>query len=356
MSGEWIFIFYYTFQRKEGGKCGHFSLSALRERSQMKSKHIFWGALVLFNTIAFGALLYFVCAKADYSLNQKEDSYLIGASYMTMNNEFYKIVNEEISARVEAEGDRFILRDPALDARRQIEQIEEMLAEGIDVLVVTPVDWESLTSVLERAKKEGVRIIVADTNVQNDRLADCTITSDNYNAGTLVGEYFLSQKKEAKLIIMTHESTKSGQDRVRGFLDTVSRREGIEIVRSIECEGQTEIAMPRLQEAIAQGVEFDNVFCLNDLASVGVAAALEENGMLDSVDVYGVDASPDSKGLIKEEMMQATAAQFPSEIGSQIAEAIYKLLDGEKTEKNILVPVELITRENVEEFGIDRWQ
>ena len=72
----------------------------------------------------------------DYSLNQKEDSFLIGASYMTMNNEFYKIMNEEISAKVEAEGDRFILRDPALDADRQKEQIEEMLQKGIDVLVV----------------------------------------------------------------------------------------------------------------------------------------------------------------------------------------------------------------------------
>lgn len=275
---------------------------------------------------------------------------------MTMNNEFYKILNEEISAKVEAEGDRFILRDPALNAGRQIEQIEEMLSEGMDVLVVTPVDWESLTFVLERAKREGVRIIVADTNVQDDELADCTITSDNYRAGVLVGEYFLTQKKEAKLVIMTHEATKSGQDRVQGFLDAVNCQKGIEIVRRIECEGQTEIAMPKLQEAIAQGVEFDNVFCLNDLASVGVVAALEENGMLDSVDVYGVDASPDSKVLIKEEMMQASVAQFPSEIGGRIAEVIYKLLNGETIEKDVLVPVELITPENVEEFGIDRWQ
>ena len=155
---------------------------------------------------------------------------------------------------------------------------------------------------------------------------------------------------------MTHEATKSGQDRVQGFLDAVNYQKGIEIVRRIECEGQTEIAMPKLQEAIAQGVEFDNVFCLNDLASVGVVAALEENGMLDSVDVYGVDASPDSKVLIKEEMMQASVAQFPSEIGGRIAEVIYKLLNGETIEKDVLVPVELITPENVEEFGIDRWQ
>lgn len=327
-----------------------------REIKMLKSKNMFLGALVLFNIIAFGTLVYGICTKADYSLNQKENSYLIGASYMTMNNEFYKILNEEINARVEAEGDRFILRDPALDSDRQIEQIEEMLAEEIDVLVVAPVDWESLSSVLGRAKEQGVRIIVADTNVQDDKLVDCTITSDNYNAGVLVGEYFLEQEKDAKLIIMTHEAAKSGQDRVQGFLDTVSRQKGIEIVCKIECEGQTEIAMPALQKVIDQNIYFDHIFCLNDLASVGVVAALEENNMLDSVDVYGVDASPDSKALIKEGMMKASAAQFPSDLGCEIADEIYRLLDGKETEKDILVPVELITPENVEEFGIDRWQ
>ena len=78
--------------------------------------------------------------------------------------------------------------------------------------------------------------------------------------------------------------------------------------------------------------------------------------MLDLVGVYGVDASPDSKALIKENMIGASAAQFPSKIGRETADTIYGLLEGKETEKNILVPVELITPENVDEFGIDRWQ
>lgn len=72
---------------------------------------------------------------------------------MTMNNEFYKIVSEEINAKVESEGDQLILRDPALNAERQIEQIEEMLDKGIDVLVVTPVDWQSLILCAETCKR-----------------------------------------------------------------------------------------------------------------------------------------------------------------------------------------------------------
>lgn len=319
-------------------------------------KKFFWIIFTAVNIVLFVLLILAGITGEDYSVNQKENARLIGASYMTMNNEFYKIISEEISARVEAEGDRLILRDPALDANRQIEQIDDMLDLGIDVLVLTPVDWQSLKPVLEKAKSEGVLIVVLDTNIYEEELADCTITSDNYNAGVMVGEYFLTQCSKARLIIMTHEETRSGQERVQGFLDAVGNRDEIEIVKKIPCEGQLEIAMPRLQEAISEGVEFDNIFCLNDLASMGAAAALEENNMLDKVGLYGVDASPDSKALIKEGMMDASAAQFPSEIGNNAADVIYRLLNGEAVEKKILVPVQLITRENVEEFGTDRWQ
>lgn len=294
--------------------------------------------------------------KEDYSLNQKENSYLIGASYMTMNNEFYEILSEEISNRVELEEDRLILMNPALNAQRQIEQIEEMMAQGIDVLVVTPVDWQSLSGVLKKAKEQGIYIVVVDSNLEDESLADCTITSDNYGAGRIIGDYFLEQNEHARLIVMTHDVAKSGQDRVQGFLDAVEGQPGIEIVEKVNCDGQLEIAMPEMQEIIDKGVEFDSVFCLNDLASVGVVAALDENQMLETVRVYGVDASPDAKALIKEGMMSASAAQFPSRIGQTAADVIYRLLDGQSVEKNISVPVELVTGENVELFSIDRWQ
>lgn len=321
---------------------------------KLRKIYILIVVLLYLSIVVLGAVTFL--GKKDYSLKQKENSYLIGASYMTMNNEFYEILSEEISNRIEIEEDRLILRDPALDAQRQIDQIDEMIDLGIDVLVVTPVEWDRLTDVLNKAKQQGIYIVVVDSDLEDESLADCTITSDNYSAGCMVGAYFLEQNEKAELIVMTHDETRSGQDRVRGFLDTVEQNPDIHVVRSVECYGQLEIAMPRMQDMIDEGVEFDNVFCLNDLASVGVVAALDENQMLDGVGVYGVDASPDAKALIKEGMMSASAAQFPSQIGQMAADVIYQLLAGESVEKHISVPVELVTKDNVEQFRIDRWQ
>lgn len=311
--------------------------------------------ILAINIVITVSVCSFFFGKKDFSSEQKENGRLIGASYMTMNNEFYKIISEEVSYRIEAEGDRLILRDPALNPERQAEQIEDMLDMGISALIVAPADSECLREVLKKAREQGVSIIVVDTAVADGIPADCTITSDNYKAGVLVAEHYLTEHESGDLVIMTHESAESARERVAGFVDTISRNENIHIVKEIGCEGQVEIAMPKLQEAIDEGLQFDSIFCLNDLASVGVVAALDENGLLDQVDVYGVDASPDSKALIYEGMMDATAAQFPTVIGERAADTLYDLLDGKEV-TDILTPVKLITRSNVEEFGISRWQ
>lgn len=292
----------------------------------------------------------------DISTNQKEKSYLIGASYMTMNNEFYEILNEQISHRVEAEGDRIILRDPALSVRRQQEQIEMMLEEGISVLILTPVDADGLSDVLKKAHNRGVKVIVVDSSVSDETLVDCTIVSDNYKAGCLLGEYLMRNKDSSRVVIMTHETATSGRERVQGFLDTIRGSDQITVVRKVPCEGQLEVAMPKMEKIIEAGTRFDSVFCLNDPASLGVAAALDSNGLLDSVDIYGVDASPDAKQLIDEGKMKASVAQFPSQIGEEAANAIYDLLEGKEVERYISVPVELVTKENVEQYNVDRWQ
>ena len=300
-------------------------------------------------------LLYLVF-QPDASTGQKEHSHLIGASYMTMNNEFYEILNEQISHRVEAEGDRMVLRDPALSVERQVAQIEEMLEMGIDVLILTPVNADSLTDVLKRAHEQGVRIIVVDSSISDRNLADCTIVSDNYRAGCIIGEYLLSTRQKADVVIMTHETATSGKERVQGFLDMIQGQEGIRVVEQVPCEGQLEIAMPKMEKLIEQGVRFDCVFCLNDPASLGVAAALDGHGLLDKVDLYGVDASPEAKQLIYENRMKASVAQFPTRIGDEAADAVYKLLRKEAVESYISVPVELVTRDNVEQYNVDRWQ
>ena len=85
-------------------------------------------------------------------------------------------------------------------------------------------------------------------------------------------------------------------------------------------------------------------------------AAIEGAGLSGEILVYSVDGSPEAKTMVAEQMMTATCAQFPGRLASEATRAAYEILNGNEVEKEIIIPVELITEENVDRFDISGWQ
>lgn len=327
-----------------------------KAKTSEKTRKGFGFALILINGIMAAGLLFFLFTKRDLSAQQREEARLIGACYMTMNNPYYEIVNEEIRAVVEENGDVLVTRNPALDSEKQVEQIQELIDMGVSAIFVTPVDWIAICPVLEQAREKGIRIIAVDADIYEEELADCTVVSDNYMAGVLCAAHLMGSCDSARIVLLEHSRAKSSLDRMAGFEDTLAGSDWYQIVARGECDGQLEVAMPVMEEVIRTGVEYDTVFALNDPSALGCMAAMEDAGVLDGVRVYGVDGAPEAKAMILEGMMTATSAQFPAEIGRKAAENMYRLLNGEACEARISVPVCLITGENVREYEIGRWQ
>ena len=132
----------------------------------------------------------------DFSLTQRESAHKFGATYMTMNNPFFEVINETIRATVESNGDMLLTRDPALDAVRQTQQIYDLIDEGVEAIFIAPVDFEKIIPAIEYGRKKGVKIIFVDTEIYDESLADCIVVSDNYHAGVLCAEYLLQQKPQ----------------------------------------------------------------------------------------------------------------------------------------------------------------
>lgn len=306
--------------------------------------------------IAVLGFIGFILGKKDYSLSQNEFAHKFGASFMTMNNPFFEVINNSIKTTVEANGDILITRNPALDSDRQIEQINDLIDEGIEALFVAPVDYEKIIPVIKKAKEKGIIIIFVDTESYEDDIADGIVVSDNYLAGKLCADYMMKNSSAARIVICEHPRTKSSNDRVNGFMDAISEHDKYQIVGSVNSEGQLELAMPAMKEVIEKKIEFDTVFSINDLSALGTMAALKDAGMLSKVSVLGVDGSPEAKAMIKEGLMTATSAQYPSKIGENAINQLYSILNGQEYEKKILVPVQLITSDNVDEYGTANWQ
>ncbi|MBQ3449519.1 MAG: sugar ABC transporter substrate-binding protein [Synergistaceae bacterium] len=279
-----------------------------------------------------------------------------GATYMTMNNPFFGVMNDAIKAEVEKNGDTLITLDPALDPVKQISQIEDMVAQGVDAIFLNPVDWQAVAPGLMAAHEAGIPIINVDAAVYDEDYVACIVASDNLAAGQVFGEDMLKRlPKGGKAIILGHPTTKTGIDRIAKFKEIIEAHPEFTIAAEDSSEGQLEIAMPKMENIIQAHPDMNVVMCVNDPTARGVIQALKAANMK-GVLIYGVDGSPDAKKAIKEGDMTGTAAQSPINIGKIGVEMAYKILAGEKVEKHIPVPVQLITAENVDEFGVDGWQ
>ena len=146
--------------------------------------------------IAFFGLIIAIYMKTYFCYAQKYQKHkrVFGATYMTMNNQFYKVINNEIKLQVEENGDHLIALDPALDSEKQNEQIKYLVKKGVDVIFLNPVDWKKIKTGLEAAKKAGIPVIVIDTPVYDDDLFDMTIVSDNYQAGVQCAKYMMKKR------------------------------------------------------------------------------------------------------------------------------------------------------------------
>lgn len=322
-----------------------------KKRIQTCQKCALWSIFVL--VICCLAFIYSKASMPDS--NQMK----IGATYMTMNNDFYQTLNAELEKKTNQQGSRLYVRDSELDEKKQSQQIAYFIKEKVDIIVINPVksDSPAIIKALNKAKKAGIRIIVVDAPMSKQVAVDTTIVSDNYQAGVLIAKDMMSRLSEANILLLEHQNAISAMDRLQGFLDTIKGHPGYRIVSQLETFGQTEESMPQVKNALDNGLEFNVVMALNDRAAIGALAAIKDQGVAEKIYIYGVDGSPDIKNfLANTNDIQGTVAQSPIQMGRKVAEVIELLREEKSCDRQYLIPVRLINKDNISEYIVTGWQ
>ncbi|PHV70054.1 LacI family transcriptional regulator [Sporanaerobium hydrogeniformans] len=280
-----------------------------------------------------------------------------GATYMTMNNPYFIALDNSIEAVLAANGDVLITRDPAQDQEKQNAQIKEMIEEGVVSIFVNPVDWKGIKPALEMCYEAGIPVFNIDTYVYDSKYVVSCILSDNYNAGVQIAKDVMKKKESAKIAIINDQNINSTALRVQGFLDTIEGHAAYQVVLKNSMTAELEGAMEITKQIIDEGITYDVILGGNDPTALGALAALQLRRVdLQDILIYGIDGSPDGKAMIEQGFLEGTSAQFPIEIGKTAAELAYQYLEGNEIEREIIIPVQLITIDNLTDFDPDGWQ
>lgn len=313
-------------------------------------------------SIFFVVLLIFALAACNNSEKsggngkKSKDHYVFGYTSMTQNNPFFQVLEKSIREKVEANGDKLVTTNPAMNVELQINQIEDMIAQGIDAIFLNPVDWEGIRPALVMLEEAGIPIINYDTEVKDFKYVTAYVGSDNKNAGRVAGEDLVKRYPDGgKIAVLDSPTMNSINDRISGFMEAIEGK-NFKIVAQQDGKGDLETSLGITEDILQAHPDIIAIMGGNDPTALGALAAAKAANKTD-IAIYGVDGSPSAKAAIAEGgAFAGTGAQSPISIGKISVDVAYKVLKGEKFEKRTPVETFIINKDNVEKYGTDGWQ
>ena len=239
-----------------------------------------------------------------------------------------------------------------LDVEKQTQIIENVIQTGVRALCVTPSGSKEVASVLAKATRAGIPLVIADTRVDPGAASAAGVKlgtfvgSDNYEGGRLAGQFLVqSSGGQAKVAILEgipgHET---GDSRLRGFRDAVAGSPGITIVASQPANWERDQGFTVFQNMLQAHAEIDALFAASDLMALGAVEAIAVANRTGTIRVIGFDALDDARKAIEAGKMAASVAQSPYDMGRIAVESADKLIRGETVPADQKVPIVLVTK------------
>ncbi|MBS4208132.1 substrate-binding domain-containing protein [Bacillus sp. FJAT-50079] len=238
------------------------------------------------------------------------------------------------------------------DVATQISQMENLIAQGVDAIIVAAVDSDSLDGTIKKARDAGIEVVGLNMIINSDHLSSY-IGPNDVQAGELETQYVVDQLGgKGNVVIFEGPIGISAQiQRKEGIYNVIDANDGMNVLEIQTANWSREEALTIMENWIqSHGDKIDAVVAQNDEMALGATQALENAGMRDDVLVVGVDAIEDAVKAIEAGRMDASVFQDAALEGGQAVDLAVALLKGEEVEKYNAIEMELVTKENAAEY------
>ncbi|MCE7061651.1 sugar ABC transporter substrate-binding protein [Dyadobacter sp. CY343] len=276
---------------------------------------------------------------------------VIGATMLSMQNEFIVNVSDEMEAKAKELGVELITVDAERSALKQVEQVESFIAQGVDAIIMNPCEVEASSPAVKLAMAANIPII----NVNSETSAKPTafVGSDDTESARIAMRYLVDKLGGKGNILMMHGFMGQAAQlkRDNGAKEILKANPGLKLLAEQTGEWDRAKGMSLTENWIqSYGSKINAIFAHNDEMGMGAVKALEAAGLKNKVIVVSVDAIPDALQAVKKGTLDATVFQNAKEQGSKAIETAVKAAKKEAFDKEVLIPFQLVTKENVGEF------
>ncbi|SIQ21593.1 monosaccharide ABC transporter substrate-binding protein, CUT2 family [Aeromonas sp. RU39B] len=278
----------------------------------------------------------------------------IGVTVGDLANPFFVQITKgaELKARELAGKDvKVTLVSSGYDLGQQVNQIDNFISAGVDMIVLNAADSKGIAPAVKRARAAGIVVVAVDVAAEG---ADATVTSNNTQAGELACQY-ISDKLQGRgdVVIINGPPVSAVTNRVDGCLSTLAKHKDIKVLSSNQNgKGSREGGLEVMTSLLAAYPKIDAVFAINDPTGIGADLAAKQ-AQRNEFFIVGVDGSPDGEEALKRgnTLFEATPAQDPQVMAARAVEIGYDILQGKPAPKDpVLIPVTLIDRNSIKDY------
>ena len=266
--------------------------------------------------------------------------FTVGVSISTLNNPFFISLKEGVESKAEEEGLKVVISDAQNDSSTQSNQIEDLITQGVDLIIINPVDSTAVSPSVIAANDADIPVICVDRGSDEGEVLSF-ISSDNVEGGKMAGEYILENIKEGDKVAQLEGIPGASSTRERGQGFEEATKDKIDLVASQTANFDRAEGLTVMENMIQANPDIKAVFCQNDEMALGAAEALSGK---DDIIIVGFDGNEDAISAVKEGKLSATVAQKPDEMGKIAVDTAIKYLNGEEVDKEIASPLELVTK------------
>lgn len=271
---------------------------------------------------------------------------VIGVSLSTLNNPFFVSVEDGIQKLADKEGTKVKIVDAQDDTAKQSNDVDDLIQQGVDVLLINPVDSSAITPAVESANAANIPVIAIDRDSEGGKLLSL-VASNNVAGGEMAAKYIEelvgSSAKVAELQGIPGAS--ATRERGKGFDDYAKDKLDIVVQQSASFDRAKGLTV--MENMLQSTPDIQAVFAQNDEMALGAVEAIGAANKTDKIVIVGFDGTEDGLKAIKAGKMNATVAQKPEKMGEIALQTAFDHFAGKKVEKKIDSPLELVKEQTI---------
>jgi len=274
-----------------------------------------------------------------------QDEIVIGLSLSTLNNPFFVTLRDGAQAAANANGVTLIVVDSQDSSATEAANIEDLIAQGVDALLINPTDGDAIVPSVQAANAAGIPVFTVDRSA-NGGLVVSHIASDNVSGGRSAALYVCrALNGNGKVVELEGiAGTSAARDRGAGFNEVISGFcPGVEVVARQTANFNRAEGLTVFENILQSQSEIGAVFAHNDEMILGAIEAAKAAGR-EGIVFVGFDAVDDAVAAVKDGSLAATIAQQPDLMGQLAVETALQSLAGANVPESVPVDLRVIQK------------